>query len=337
MSNCRGQWTTASRPILNVVRLRRNGDLSDEERQRLASTIFADQDEVGTFSRGNLIPPAPPTPPASNEPPAADPFFEQLQCRGVRRQAPHPSVRRRARRHSRVFRSPRLPDPSRDDPEHLAASGGRRHARQRQSAEGARDPAPPPVATAARDLSSAASIALEPADSRCSACPPRRTRRAGARRRDTGRNRRRRGRATPDREADRQQTYERTFIPRSRDTRPPLISWLPCRVRASGITPRPDGPHACTVATPHRRRTSCSRRIVGRHTRRRRVPLPVPHLPIRPRPRPSSPAPSSSRPQRRLRTREQLRTSELRSERELRCEQPACFWRQRDTWTRSFT
>jgi hypothetical protein len=67
-------------PDTNVVRLRRNGDLSDEERQRLASTIFADQDEVGTFSRGNLIPPAPPAPPASNEPPAADPFFEQLQA-----------------------------------------------------------------------------------------------------------------------------------------------------------------------------------------------------------------------------------------------------------------
>ena len=66
-------------PDTNVVRLRRNGDLSDEERQRLASTIFADQDEVGTFSRGNLIPPARPAPPASNEPPAADPFFEQLQ------------------------------------------------------------------------------------------------------------------------------------------------------------------------------------------------------------------------------------------------------------------
>ena len=67
-------------PDTNVVRLRRNGDLSDEERQRLASTIFADQDEVGTFSRGNLVPPAPPAPPASNEPPAADPFFEQLQA-----------------------------------------------------------------------------------------------------------------------------------------------------------------------------------------------------------------------------------------------------------------
>jgi len=66
-------------PDTNVVRLRRNGDPSDEERQRLARTIFAPQDEVGTFSRGNLVPPAPSAPPASNEPRAADPFFEQLQ------------------------------------------------------------------------------------------------------------------------------------------------------------------------------------------------------------------------------------------------------------------
>jgi hypothetical protein len=68
-------------PDTNVVRLRRNGDPSDEERQRLASTIFAEQDEIGTFSRGNLVPPAPTAPPASNEAsPGADPFFEQLQA-----------------------------------------------------------------------------------------------------------------------------------------------------------------------------------------------------------------------------------------------------------------
>ena len=67
-------------PDTNVVRLRRNGNPSDEERQRLASTIFAEQDEVGTFSRGNLVPPARATPPPSDEPsPAADPFFEQFQ------------------------------------------------------------------------------------------------------------------------------------------------------------------------------------------------------------------------------------------------------------------
>jgi hypothetical protein len=51
------------RPNSKVVRLRRNGDPSDEERQRLASTIFAEEDEVGTFSRGNLVPPPPATNP----------------------------------------------------------------------------------------------------------------------------------------------------------------------------------------------------------------------------------------------------------------------------------
>ena len=76
-------------PDTNVVRLRRNGDPSDEERQRLASTIFAEQDEIGTFSRGNLVPPAPTAPPASHEPSAADPFFEQPS-------APHRSTHPRA-------------------------------------------------------------------------------------------------------------------------------------------------------------------------------------------------------------------------------------------------
>jgi hypothetical protein len=66
-------------PDTNVVRLRRNGDPSDEERERLAGTIFAEQDEIGTFSRGNLVPPAPSAPPPNHEPSAADPFFEQLQ------------------------------------------------------------------------------------------------------------------------------------------------------------------------------------------------------------------------------------------------------------------
>ena len=77
-------------PDTNVVRLRRNGDPSDEERQRLASTIFAEQDEIGTFSRGNLVPPAPAPPPPSHEPSAADPFFEQLQtpASGAERRAP---------------------------------------------------------------------------------------------------------------------------------------------------------------------------------------------------------------------------------------------------------
>jgi hypothetical protein len=66
-------------PETNVVRLRRDGDLTDEERRRLASTIFAEQDEVGTFSRGNLVPPKPATPPTSEDSSALDPFFEKLQ------------------------------------------------------------------------------------------------------------------------------------------------------------------------------------------------------------------------------------------------------------------
>ena len=44
-------------PDTNVVRIRRKGDPSEAERRRLASTIFAEQDDVGTFSRGNLVPP----------------------------------------------------------------------------------------------------------------------------------------------------------------------------------------------------------------------------------------------------------------------------------------
>lgn len=67
-------------PDTNVVRLRRDGDLTAEERRRLASTIFAEQDEVGTFSRGNLVPPKPATPPTSEDSSAPDPFFEKLQA-----------------------------------------------------------------------------------------------------------------------------------------------------------------------------------------------------------------------------------------------------------------
>jgi hypothetical protein len=60
----------------NVVRLRREGEPSDEERERLASTIFASEDEIGPFSRGNLVPPAPAA--SSDEPTTVeDPFFDQ--------------------------------------------------------------------------------------------------------------------------------------------------------------------------------------------------------------------------------------------------------------------
>jgi hypothetical protein len=63
----------------NVVRLRRDGEPDEEERRRLARTIFASEDEVGTFSRGNLL--LPPNPPPREEPPAEpDPFFESFQA-----------------------------------------------------------------------------------------------------------------------------------------------------------------------------------------------------------------------------------------------------------------
>ncbi len=65
-------------PETNVVRLRRDGEPDEEERRRLARTIFASEDDVGTFSRGNLL--LPPKPAAREEPPAErDPFFEELQ------------------------------------------------------------------------------------------------------------------------------------------------------------------------------------------------------------------------------------------------------------------
>jgi hypothetical protein len=50
-----------NRPDTNVVLLRRKGDPSEAERERVASTIFAEPDDIATFSRGNLVPPRPDT------------------------------------------------------------------------------------------------------------------------------------------------------------------------------------------------------------------------------------------------------------------------------------
>ena len=50
-----------TRPDTNVVLLRRKGDPSEAERERVASTIFAEPDDIATFSRGNLVPPRPDT------------------------------------------------------------------------------------------------------------------------------------------------------------------------------------------------------------------------------------------------------------------------------------
>lgn len=69
------------RPDIKVVHLRRKDDPDDAERRRLAETIFAKQDEVATFSQGNLLHPKPPAAPPPPAIPAAepDPFFESLR------------------------------------------------------------------------------------------------------------------------------------------------------------------------------------------------------------------------------------------------------------------
>ena len=69
-----------TRPDTNVVLLRRKGDPSEAERERVASTIFAEPDDIATFSRGNLVPPRPDTRDDGAEPaPPSDPFFDRVQ------------------------------------------------------------------------------------------------------------------------------------------------------------------------------------------------------------------------------------------------------------------
>jgi len=59
-----------------VVSLRRKAD--PRGRDQVAGRIFAEQDEIGTFSQGNLVPPTPPAPDTAEESgQAADPFFEE--------------------------------------------------------------------------------------------------------------------------------------------------------------------------------------------------------------------------------------------------------------------
>jgi hypothetical protein len=74
----------------NVVPLRRGGGPDEEERRRLASTIFAEPDEIGTFSQGNLVPPPSQSPDEEGRQP--DPFFEDRLPRaadsGVTPEAP---------------------------------------------------------------------------------------------------------------------------------------------------------------------------------------------------------------------------------------------------------
>jgi hypothetical protein len=63
-----------------VVPLRRKDDPDAAERAKLASQIFAQEDEIGTFSRGNLIPP----PTTSDEPASTDGSDALLQRLGLR-------------------------------------------------------------------------------------------------------------------------------------------------------------------------------------------------------------------------------------------------------------
>jgi hypothetical protein len=58
----------------NVVPLRRGNGPDEKERKRLASTIFAEPDEISTFSQGNLVPPRPQSP--DQEARRSDPFFD---------------------------------------------------------------------------------------------------------------------------------------------------------------------------------------------------------------------------------------------------------------------
>lgn len=68
-----------TRPDTNVVLLRRKGDPGEVERERVASTIFAEPDDVATFSRGNLVPPRPDARDANGAAPSPDPFFDRLR------------------------------------------------------------------------------------------------------------------------------------------------------------------------------------------------------------------------------------------------------------------
>jgi hypothetical protein len=64
----------------NVVHLHRQAERDEAEREALARTIFADQDEIGTFSRGNLVPPTETDPQHEDSKPAADSFFDRYQA-----------------------------------------------------------------------------------------------------------------------------------------------------------------------------------------------------------------------------------------------------------------
>lgn len=66
-------------PDTNVFHLRRKDEPGEEERRRIASTIFAEEDEVGPFSRGNLVAPKPRPDDREEAGQGADAYFDQLQ------------------------------------------------------------------------------------------------------------------------------------------------------------------------------------------------------------------------------------------------------------------
>jgi hypothetical protein len=81
-----------TRPDTNVVLLRRKGDPSEAERERVASTILAEPDDIATFSRGNLVPPRADTRDEAEEPaPSPDPFFDRFQETSESASQPAPS------------------------------------------------------------------------------------------------------------------------------------------------------------------------------------------------------------------------------------------------------
>lgn len=85
-------------PDTNVVNLHRRHGLDRDRREQIARTIFAEEDEIYTFSQGNLVPPAKSPPTAEPEAPE-DPFFEE-QLRRARTDVDHPAASQAAQEQS---------------------------------------------------------------------------------------------------------------------------------------------------------------------------------------------------------------------------------------------
>ena len=120
-----------TRPDTNVVLLRRKGDPSEAEREHVASTIFAEPDDIATFSRGNLVPPRPDTRDDAEEPAASpDPFFDRLQ-ETTESEARTGQPGRRWRKHRRLLRSPRYSNPGGDEHNRGAGPSGQADAGKR--------------------------------------------------------------------------------------------------------------------------------------------------------------------------------------------------------------